>query len=109
MLFLIVVALLLTKNMSLRNPGRKQSLVELGVGTLLNMLDGIMGHGNGKKYAPFLGSMFLIIIASNYSGLLPGAGMYQSFMPPTNTLSVTLGLAICTFFASHYYGIKEKA
>ncbi len=108
MLFLIVVSIFLTRNLSLRDPGKKQSIVELGVESLLGLLDGIMGPGKGKKYAPFLGSMFLIIIASNYSGLLPGAGMYQSFMPPTNTLSVTLGLAICTFFASHYYGIKEK-
>lgn len=108
MLFLIAISVFLTRKLSVREPGTKQSIAELGVEALLNLLDGIMGKGNGKKYAPFLGSMFLFIIASNYSGILPGAGMYDSFMPPTNTLSVTIGLALCTFMATHYYGVKEK-
>jgi F-type H+-transporting ATPase subunit a len=108
MAFIILVSVLATRNIQ-KYPSGVQNLMEFFVETLTNLFDGIMGgKGKSKKYLPFLGSMFLLILASNYSGLLPGAGMYSAFMPPTNTLSVTLALALCTFFATHYYGVKEK-
>jgi len=108
MAFIILLSVLATRNMQ-KYPSGVQNLMEFFVDALINLFDGIMGgKGKSKKYLPFLGSMFLLILVSNYSGLLPGAGMFSAFMPPTNTLSVTLGLALCTFFATHYYGVKEK-
>ncbi len=106
--FLAILAIMSTRNLQ-KYPTGLQNIAEWAVETLMNLFDDLMGgKGSSKKYLPFLGSMFLLIMASNYSGLLPGAGMYDSFMPPTNTLSVTLGLGLCTFFAIHYYGVKEK-
>jgi len=108
MAFIILLSVLATRNIQ-KYPSGVQNVMEFFVETLTNLFDGIMGgKGKSKKYLPFLGSMFLLILVSNYSGLLPGAGLYSAFMPPTNTLSVTLGLALCTFFATHYYGVKEK-
>lgn len=105
--FILLISYLATKNIKLY-PSGVQNVMEKLVESLLGIFDGIMGPGKGKKYLPFLGTMFLLILLSNYSGLLPGAGYYSAFMPPTNTLSVTLGLALCTFGATHYYGIKEN-
>ncbi len=107
MTIIVVLSFLATRNLS-NYPKGLQNIMEYFVETFINLFDGVMGKGKSVRYIPFLGSMFLLILLSNYSGLLPGAGMYSAFMPPTNALSVTIGLAICTFFASHYYGLKEK-
>ena len=52
------------------------------------------------------GTLFLYIIISNYSGLLPLAGELPGFQPPTGTLSCTVGLALVTFLATQYGGFK---
>ena len=107
MAFIIVISILATRKIE-KYPKGLQNLMEIFVESLINLFDGIMGKGKSKKYFPFLGRMFLLILISNYSGLLPCAGMYSAFMPPTNTLSVTMGLALCTFGATHYYGVRKN-
>ncbi len=57
-------------------------------------------------FLPVLGTLFLYIIISNYSGLLPLAGELPGFQPPTGTLSCTVGLALVTFLATQYGGFK---
>lgn len=107
MAFLVILGIVSTRNLK-KYPTGLQNAMEMVVETFMNLFDELMGgKGRSKEYLPFLGSMFLLILASNYSGLLPGAGMYDSFMPPTNTINVTLGLGLCTFFATQYYGVKK--
>lgn len=106
MLLLTVVSILATKNLKLRPTGL-QNIMEKVVEDLIGFLAGILGVEKAKKYLPFLATMFLFILVSNYSGLLPGAGHTVGFAPPTNALSVTAALAMCTFFATHFYALKE--
>lgn len=47
------------------------------------------------RYVPFLWTMFLFILVCNLLGLVPFGGS------PTGSISVTLGLAIISFFAIH--------
>lgn len=94
---LTVVSLLVTRNLKER-PGKFQNLLETGVEYLDNFFTGILGKEHCRKYFYFLASMFTFIIICNYSGLIPGMGMTDWFKAPTSSLSVTLGLGVCSFF-----------
>ncbi|HZT83641.1 MAG TPA: F0F1 ATP synthase subunit A, partial [Gemmataceae bacterium] len=50
---------------------------------------------DADKYVPFLWTMFLFILFNNLLGLIPFCGS------ATGNIYVTLGLAICVFFAIH--------
>lgn len=91
-----VLSLLVTRNLKER-PGKFQNLVETGVEYLDNFFSGIIGRHHARKYFAFLASLFVFIIISNYFGLIPGVGLTDYVKAPTSSLSVTLGLGICTF------------
>src|SRR5262249_57269948 len=62
---------------------------------------GILGPKQSPRYMPFLGTLFIYILAMNLFGLIP-------FMDsPTSSLNVTVGLALVVFVYSQYIGIKE--
>ncbi len=103
-----LISLLVTRNLKER-PGRLQNLLELAVGGLDNFFSGILGKENGRKYLFFLGPLFCFIILSNYSGLIPGVGLSKYIKAPTSSLSVTLGLGICTFVFLQAAGIHAGA
>ncbi len=86
---------------------RLQIAMELALESILSFLTGVMGsEKKARQYFPVLASLFIIILFSNYSGLIPGFGHTPGLKAPTSTLSVTAGLAIVVFFATHYYGVK---
>lgn len=107
---LTIVSLIVTRNLKER-PGKFQNLLETGVEYLDNFFTGILGKEHCRKYFYFLASMFTFIIICNYSGLIPGMGMTDWFKAPTSSLSVTLGLGVCSFFflqtAAASKGIKH--
>jgi len=109
MLILLVLSYFATRKVELVPVNKLQNMLELAVEMLLGQLSGIMGsEKNAKRYFPLLGSFFFLILISNYSGLLPGAGHIPGLQAPTSTLSVTAGLAIVVFFATHFFGVKTK-
>lgn len=91
-----VISLVVTRNLKER-PGRFQNLVETGVEYMDNFFTGLLGKRNARKYFYFLASLFVFIILSNYMGLVPGVGLTDYVKAPTSSLSVTLGLGVCTF------------
>lgn len=82
---------LATKNISII-PGRVQSFVELCIESLYSVVCGILGEKEGRRYFPFLGSLFIFIFFMNWFGLFP---LMKS---PTSSILVTAALAICVFF-----------
>lgn len=107
MLLLGILSYLATRNMT-RIPTGIQNIMEYAVEGVVKLLAGIMGEEKARKYLPLLGTLFLFILISNYSGILPGAGHTPGLKAPTSNWSVTLGLAIVVFFSTQFYGIKEK-
>lgn len=91
-----VISLVVTRNLKER-PSRFQNLVETGVEYMDNFFTGLLGRQNARKYFYFLASLFVFIILSNYMGLIPGVGLTDYVKAPTSSLSVTLGLGVCTF------------
>ena len=102
---LAIVSLIATHNLRER-PGRFQNVIETGVEYLDNFFSGILGRKNARKYFFFLASLFVFIIASNYSGIIPGVGLTKYLKAPTSALSVTLALGIVTFVFLQAAGFK---
>lgn len=100
-----LVSWLATRHLKER-PGKFQNVIEMGVEYLDNYFCNLLGHERGRKHLLFLGSLFIFIIFSNYSGLIPGVGLTDWWKAPTSSLSVTLGLGIVTFFYLQGSSIK---
>lgn len=105
MLMLVVFSILATKNLK-EVPGPLQNLAEIALEKLEGFFADIMGYANMRRYFPVLATLFIFIVISNYTGLLPGAG--ELFSVPTAGLSVTCGLAVIAFFATHTVGIRRQ-
>jgi len=97
---LSLVAFLATRNPQ-RIPGPLQNVVEWLVESLHDFVVGILGPEHGRRYLPFLGTLFIYILAMNLFGLIP-------FMDsPTSSLNVTVALALTVFVYSQYIGFRE--
>ncbi len=86
MVVLIIGSYLLTRNLSVENPGRVQLLLESVYQTAADFFRELLGE-NGLRYISYLLSVLVYIAAANLIGIL---GM----KPPTKDLGVTAGLAI---------------
>lgn len=99
---LVLAAYLATRKLSKDfEMSRWQNFLELVVSTIREQLEDIAGE-DGKKYMPFIGTLFLFIVISNLLTIVP------YYEPPTSSLSTTSALAICVFVAVPFYGIAER-
>jgi F-type H+-transporting ATPase subunit a len=78
-----------------------RNLFELIMAFLVSLAEDIIGH-KAKKYVPLLATCFIFILFMNLLGLIPG------FVPPTDKMNITVGLAVVIFLSTHYYGVKES-
>lgn len=91
-----LLSLFATRHLKER-PGKFQNLVETGVEYLDRFFTGILGREKARRYFPVLATLFVFIIFSNYSGLIPGVGMTDYVKAPTSSLSVGIGLGLIAF------------
>ncbi|MDO4581985.1 MAG: F0F1 ATP synthase subunit A [Bacillota bacterium] len=94
-----------TRNMSER-PRGLQNFMEKCVEMLDNFIADIVGKEHSRQLFPFLATLFIFILVSNYSGLLPFAGSLPGLTAPTSVINVTAALAVCTFCMTHYSGVR---
>ncbi|SMP52342.1 F0F1 ATP synthase subunit A [Anoxynatronum buryatiense] len=99
MLVLVVLAILGTRTLQLIPKGR-QNVAEAVVEVLNNLTRQTMGDDK-TGFAPYMGTLFLILIFMNLLGLL-------GLRPPTADLNTTLALAVITFCMIHYFGARSK-
>src|SRR5262245_30596416 len=57
----------------------------------------VMGPKRAKRYFPIVGGAACFIFFANLLTLVPG------FSPPTSSLNITLGCALCVFLMFNYY------
>jgi F-type H+-transporting ATPase subunit a len=107
MVVLLAIALIVRGSLK-KVPGRFQMLAEYSLEGMLNFFGGILGPEKARRYFPCLMTLFLFILISNWSGIIPGAGHFTAFRPPTSTWSVTAGLGIISFFLTQVAGIRER-
>jgi F-type H+-transporting ATPase subunit a len=99
-LFIIIVTRIASRNPQLK-PGRLQNAVEFVVEELEKFIVGVLGP-RGRKYVPFLGTLFIYILCMNYSGLVP------LLKAPTANINETLALALCVFVYVQYTAFREN-
>ena len=98
----VLIGLSLAARFSLKKtaPTGVQNLLETIVGALEDFVVDIMGT-EGRHYLSLIGSLFLFILVCNLQGLIPG------FDSPTANINTTLALALVSFSATHYIGVKR--
>ncbi len=92
--------LFVTRKLKRIPEGKGQTLLELFVGGITDFFGGILGD-HGKKYVPFVGSLFIFILFLNFLGIIPG------LQPPTADLNTTLALGITAVLGVQIIAIKE--
>ena len=101
---LLILAFAIAANRAMKHasevPGFFQNIVELVVEKLDGMVKMVMGK-NAAKFANYIGTIFIFILISNFSGLL-------GLRPPTADYGVTLPLGLATFTLIHYNKLKHK-
>jgi len=112
-LFMLIAVLLtaLFFFVSLRSrslvPTRLQSLAEIAVEFVRNMLRSTMGE-EGMVFFPFVFSLFMFIFVANTLGLIPGSFTVTSQIVVTAALAITVFLMVLVVgFAKHGLGFLK--
>jgi F-type H+-transporting ATPase subunit a len=102
---MIVLALgsyLVTKNIKIEGEISKgQNILEALVETIRSQIKQISQQDPGK-YLPFIGTLFIFILAANILSIVPG------FISPTGSLNTSIALSLCVFLAVPVYGIADQ-
>ncbi len=84
-------------------PGRLQALAELGYSGIMDMAVGSIGP-EGKRFFPFIFTLFFFVLMGNVLGLLPYSFTYTSHIAITAGLAVMV-IVIVTVVALRIHGI----
>ena len=95
-----IVCFFLGRNLSVRNPSKRQIVAEKLVLTLSGLVENTMGKNN-MFFLPYIGALFSYSILSSLSGLL-------GLRAPTGDINTTVGFALIAFFLIQFFNIKNK-
>ncbi|HAR39715.1 MAG: ATP synthase F0 subunit A [Nitrospirae bacterium GWC2_57_13] len=99
----ILIGLAIATRLTLKKkdaPTGFQNFMEVLIGGLEDFVVEIMSP-EGRHYFTLIAGLFLFILVGNLLGLLPG------FDSPTGNLNTTLALALVSFTATHYIGLRR--
>ncbi len=82
-------------------PTRIQSIAELAYGFVYKMVEDVAGK-DGVRYFPYIMTLFIFIVFSNFLGLLPLA------FTTTSHIAVTAVMALAVFFAVTILGFVKN-
>ena len=97
---ILIASLLLTRNLKVENPGKRQLFLEHAITWLQGLGEGILGP-EGRMYAPYLSAVLLYIGIANLIGIF-------GFKPPTKDMNVTAALALMSIVLIEFAGIHKK-
>jgi F-type H+-transporting ATPase subunit a len=97
---LALASWLATRSLSLA-PSRSQAVLEIIVGAVEDQIRGTIRVAPGP-YVPLIGTLFLFILAANWSSLIPG------IEPPTAHIETDAALGLIVFFSIIYFGIRAR-
>ncbi|MCM1325143.1 MAG: F0F1 ATP synthase subunit A [Bacteroidales bacterium] len=100
MLAVVLFCIFLTRNMKVRDIGKRQLIAETIVTKLEGFVSGMVGE-EGKRYVPYLATVLVFIGLSNMMGVF---GM----KPPTKDLNVTVGLSVLSIILIEYAGWHKR-
>ncbi|MCX8109104.1 MAG: F0F1 ATP synthase subunit A [Verrucomicrobiae bacterium] len=126
--WLVSAGLVLAVRIGLRRtelvPSGAQNFWEALIEGLYEFLAGIIGHDLAKRTFWFFATIFIFILAANWSGLIPGVGTIGWGVPDANgrihhitrpllrganaDLNLTFGMAMMFFVLWFYWGIRAN-
>ncbi|MGO1469150.1 MAG: F0F1 ATP synthase subunit A [Tissierella sp.] len=102
MFVLALVSFLITRNLKSEGKISKgQNILEALIETIRSQIKQISQQEPGK-YLPFIGTLFIFILASNIFSIIPG------YKTPTGSLNTSIALAICVFLSVPVYGVADQ-
>lgn len=99
---LLVILFTARSKAALVPKGRFYNLIELLVDFVRSDVAVANIGPDGKKYFPFLGTVFFFILINNLVGVVP------SGKPGTGTMGVTVALALCAFIMFNAAGMQKR-
>jgi F-type H+-transporting ATPase subunit a len=88
-------------------PTRGQSMAELSYEFVANMIHSATGE-DGLKFFPFVFTLFMFVLCSNFFGMVPGSFTVTSQIAVTLALAcLVIGLVIVTGFIKHGIGFLK--
>jgi len=121
-LTLVVSLLLITFSLIFRSkikmiPGKVQGVVEMGVESLLGLMESTLGSiEKAEKYFPLIATIFIFILVSNLLGIFPGVGSLMLehggkevplFRSPAADLNFTLAFALISVIVTNIIGMAS--
>lgn len=110
-LIIAAISIITTKELKLI-PESNQSFIEFVTEFIQDIAKTQIGEKEYLKWVPYLGTMFLFIFVSNWSGALIPWKIIElpngELGAPTNDINTTAGLAILTSIAYFYAGLSKK-
>lgn len=122
MAIIIAFAYFAGKNIK-KIPSGLQNFAEMIVEALYDTVESLAAEKT-KRFFPIVATFFIFIIMANYIGLLPGIGtigikevryegehitetLVPLFRSANSDINITLGLALISVFATHYFSITS--
>ena len=88
-------------------PSRAQSMAEVSYEFVANIIHSATGQA-GLKYFPFVFSLFIFVLCSNFFGMVPGSFTVTSQIAVTLALScLVIGLVVVVGFMKHGIGFLK--
>jgi F-type H+-transporting ATPase subunit a len=108
---LVFASLAATKNIQ-RIPSGIQNFMEYVLEFLRDLTKNQLGEKEYRPWLPFIGTLFLFIFVSNWSGALIPWHVLKlpsgELAAPTNDINTTVALALLTSLAYFYAGLSKK-
>ncbi|HEY9828181.1 MAG TPA: F0F1 ATP synthase subunit A [Stenomitos sp.] len=108
---LLIASFAATRNIQ-RIPGGIQNLMEYALEFVRDLTKNQIGEKEYRPWVPFVGTLFLFIFVSNWSGALVPWKLIElpegELAAPTNDINTTVALALLVSLAYFYAGFKKK-
>ena len=108
---LVVASIAATRNIQ-RIPGGIQNLMEYALEFIRDLTKNQIGEKEYRPWVPFIGTLFLFIFISNWSGALIPWRLIKlpsgELAAPTNDINTTVALALLTSLAYFYAGFSKR-
>ena len=108
---LVIASLAATRNVQ-KIPSGIQNLMEYALEFIRDLAKNQLGEKEYRPWVPFIGTLFLFIFVSNWSGALIPWKLIKlpagELAAPTNDINTTVALALLTSLAYFYAGFSKK-
>jgi F-type H+-transporting ATPase subunit a len=108
---LLLASLAATRNIQ-RIPSGMQNLMEYALDFIRQLSKDQLGEKEYRPWVPFIGTLFLFIFVSNWSGALVPWRLFKipegELAAPTNDINTTVALALLVSLAYFYAGFSRK-